>query len=224
VAAVIVPIVLATVAVTCVTRWPRCARTAAVAALLTASLVPFDHVTEAWRRGDPERFASLFEVRSGFFVGLAAIVGGSIAFAALLGVLVADESPEDGGSLRGVMSAVATCGLLLAVAGQVVESSKEHPWEMPLWPQIGRWWELLVTTAICVVAMWRRSAAALAAALAVSVAKAVATAQQLIAVSGIEDDPAVSTTATLVGFTAAAVAFSVALVRLLWADNVGQRA
>jgi hypothetical protein len=219
-AAVVVPVILAVSALSLTGAFA--VRAFSAAALATASLVPLDHLTEAWRRGDPEVFPSLFQVRYGFFVGLVAVIGGSIVFLALLrGVLKGQTTKVDRVS-SGVIG-VAAVGLMIAIVGQVVESSKEHPWEMPLWPQIGRWWELLVTAAVCAVAVRRVSATSLAAAIAVSIARAVATAQELAAVSGLEDDPAVSTTVTLVGFAMVAIALSVTLVRGMSADSVERR-
>ena len=111
-----------------------------------------------------------------------------------------------------VLLAVAALGLLTAIAGQLAESSKAHLWQLPRWPQVGRWWELIVTTAICGLAMWRRGLAALGSGALVAIVAAASAAQQLSAVAALEDDPAVSTTVTLVGFTAVAGALILALV------------
>jgi hypothetical protein len=72
-----------------------------------------------------------------------------------------------------------------------------------------------VTIGICGLAMWRRGRASFAAGALVAVVAAVSAGQQLNAVASLEDDPAVSTTVTMVGFAVVAVALSAAFVRSL---------
>ena len=180
------------------------------------TLAPVDHLTEAWRRQDPERFGPLFELRGGFVVAAVAVAGGAVAFGALVRVLLADGRDDATVTAASDVSvAAAGVGLMLAVAGELSASSKAHLWALPLWPQVGRWWQLIVTTSLCGFALWQRSSLSLAAAVPVAVVATAVATQQLIAVASIEDDPSVSTTVTLVGFAVVAVALTPALVRVV---------
>jgi hypothetical protein len=218
VAAVVFPSLLAVAALSLGRRVEGAAVVAAVAALVMVTLALVDHVTEAWRRRDPGRFGSLFELRAGFFVAAIAVAGGAFAFGALVRMLLARG--RDGvtvtaaGDAR-VAAVAGSVGLMLAIAGQLSASSKAHLWALPLLPQIGRWWQLIVTTSLCGIALWQRSSLALAAAVPVALVGAVVAAQQLVAVAALEDDPAVSTTVTLLGFALVAIALTPALVRVV---------
>jgi hypothetical protein len=225
VAAVALPIVLGLGALASGWRWPRCAYAAALAAAVMVALAPVGHFTEAvFRREHPELLGAPFEFRFGFAVAAVAIVGGGILFVALMRALLAEQ--PDGGVDRSTDAAagVAAIGLLLAVAGQLAESSAAHVWELPRWPQVGRWWELLVTSAICGVSIVRRRPVALAAGAMVAIVATCAAAQELGAVASLEDDPAVSLTVTLIGFAIVAVALTAALVGSLRSGSVVRRA
>jgi hypothetical protein len=108
--------------------------------------------------------------------------------------------------------AAAAAGLASAVAGQLAHSSSGRLWELSRWHQLGAWWELLVTTSICAAALIRRTRPAVTAAAVVALSAAAATAQELEAVLSRQDDPAVSTTVTLLGFGLLAVVLTAALV------------
>jgi hypothetical protein len=211
VATIAVPLVLA-MAVLALGRARPDADVAAATLMVMASLEPIDHITDAaWRRGHPERFG-LFEFRVGFFVACAAIVVGAVAFALLMRTLW--RAAFGRAPMRtDAVTAIAGLGLLAAVAGQVAESSKAHLWQLPLWLQVGGWWQLAVTTAICGAAVVGRTRPTLAAAVPASIVAAVAAAQQLSVDLSLEDDPAVSTTVTLLGFTLVAVALTPPLIR-----------
>ena len=130
----------------------------------------------------------------------------------------------DTDGLVDVGAAIAAIGLLGAVAGRLADSSEAHVWQLPRWPQTGRWWELLVTTTICGMAIWRRTPPMLAAAFVVSIVSAASEALLLRAVSSLEDDLAVSLTVRLVGFTVVTVGFGTALVGSLRSGSVVRRA
>jgi hypothetical protein len=190
---------------------------AALAATVMCTLAPVDHVTQAaWMREHPERLGAPFEFRVGFLVALCSVVGGALVFVAVVRCLLAEQATDRRHDTHSdVIVGVAAVGLLVAVAGQLAVSSKGRLWELPRWPQVGRWWELIVTIGICGLAMWRRGRASFAAGALVAVVAAVSAGQQLNAVASLEDDPSVSTTVTMVGFAVVAVALSAAFVRSL---------
>jgi hypothetical protein len=216
VAAVAFPVLLASAALALGGQSDGAAPVAAVASLVMVTLAPVDHITEAWRRRDPERFGAIFELRGGFVVAALAVAGGAFAFGVLVRILLARRRDDATASAASGASVVAAgLGLMLAVAGQLSASSKAHLWALPLGPQVGRWWQLIVTTSLCGAALWRRSTVSLAAAVPVALVGTAVAAQQLVAVAALEDDPAVSTTVTLVGFGLVAVALTPALVRVV---------
>ncbi len=214
VAAVALPIVLG-VAVLAF-GWPSrgCASVAALAAAVMATLAPVDHLAEAaWQREHPERLGAPFEFRIGFAVAAIGIVGGAIVFVVVIRALLAEPPRAGEADKRTDLGAtIAAIGLLVAVVGQLAESSTAHLWQLPRWPQAGRWWELLVTTSICGLAVWRRTPMALASAALVSIVAAASEAQLFRAVSSLEDDPAVSSIVRLAGFVIVAAALTVTLV------------
>jgi hypothetical protein len=213
VTAVVLPIVLAAVA-SVGRRWTDRASPAVLAAAVVVTLAAIDHLTEAWRRGDPARFGSLFQLRAGFFIGVVAVAGGIVVFVALVERLLREPrvAPEQR-TLGDVGALVAGIGLLLAIAGQMSRSSEAHIWSEPLLPQVGRWWRVVVISTLCGIAIWRRSRLAIAAAAPAAIVTAAVAAQELVAVTPLEDDPAVSTTVTLMGSALLAGALGSAIAR-----------
>jgi hypothetical protein len=225
IAAVALPIVLGLGAMASGWRWPRCAYAAALAAAVMVTLAPVGHFTEAvLRREHPELLGAPFEFRIGFAVAAVAIVGGGIVFVALMRALLSERPDGEVDRSTDAAAGVAAIGLLLAVAGQLALSSDAHVWELPRWPQVGSWWELLVTSAICGVSVVRRRPIGLAAGAMVAIVGTCATAQQLRVWSLLDDDPAVSSTVTFIGFAIVAVALTAALVRSLRSASVARRA
>ena len=145
-------------------------------------------------------------------MALVGVIAGAVVFTAVVRCLRAAAIDQHRDSLTDVLLAVAALGLLTAIVGQLAESSTAHLWQLPRWPQVGRWWELIVTTAFCGLALWRRGLAPLGSGALVAIVAAASAAQQLRAVAALEDDPSVSTTVTLVGFTAVAGALILALL------------
>jgi hypothetical protein len=216
VAAAIVPLCVAVAALVTRLPTPRTTRAAALAASAIAALAPVDHLTETlWRRKHPERFGSPFDIRYGYTVGLLAVAGGALVFAALVGSLLADDTDarRHPPLRRDPLGLVACGGLLLAVAGQLAESSTAHLWQLPAWPQVGRWWELVVTTALCGLAVVRRGGKALAAGFVAAAVTTIGAAERLSTYSA--HDPAVSSTVTLVGFALLTVALAPAAADLV---------
>jgi hypothetical protein len=214
VAAVVLPIVLAAASAVRGRRWTDCASPAVLATAVVVTLSAVDHLTEAWRRGDPARFGSLFQLRAGFFIGVVAVAGGIVVFVALVERLLREPrvAPTQR-TLGDVGAMVAGLGLLLAIAGHVSRSSEAHIWSEPLLPQVGRWWRVVVISTLCGIAISRRSRLAIVAAAPAAIVTAAVAAQELVAVAPLEDDPAVSTTVTLVGSALLAGALGSALAR-----------
>src|SRR5262245_12329358 len=73
VAAVVFPAIIAVGVPSLLRRVPGAAFVAATSALVIVTLALVDHMTEAWRRGDPERFGQRFELRGGFVVAVFAV-------------------------------------------------------------------------------------------------------------------------------------------------------
>jgi hypothetical protein len=226
VTAVALPIGIGAGALAARSWWPSATAPVALAAAVMVSLASVEHLGEAaWRREHPDLLGAPFEFRYGFAVASVGVVLGAIAFIVLLGSLLGESaSKRDVGRRVSAGAAIAAIGLFGAVVGQVADSSSAHVWQLPRWPQTGRWWELLVTTAICGLAVWRRTPATLASALVVSIVAAGSEAQLLRAVMPLEDDPAVSSTVRLSGFAVAMVGFVVALVGALRSGSVVRRA
>jgi hypothetical protein len=213
-AAAALPVALGLAALALASRWPGPASVAVLAAAVMTSLAPVNQLTEAmWVREHPERLGAPFQFRAGFPVGVVGVAGGAVVFAALVRALLAERPAERDARIvtRGV-ACVAAAGLVVAVGGQLAESSSAHLWELPRWPQAGHWWKLAVTTSICAIAFVRRTLTILAPAVVVAIAAAASAVQQLIAVSAQQDDPAVSSTVTAVGFIIVAMALTAALV------------
>ncbi len=226
VAAIALPIALGAGALAVRRLWPTCAPLVALAAAVMVALTPAEHL--AWaasQREHPELLGAPFEFRYGFAVASVGVLLGAVVFIVLIGDLLAEYPvgrQTDRWADTGVT--VAAIGTLAAIVGQAADSSEAHIWQLQRWPQIGRWWELLVTTAICGLAVWRRTPAALASGLVVSIVSAASEAQLLYAVSSLEDDPAVSLTVRVAGFTVATVGFGWALVGALRSGSVVRRA
>ena len=225
VTSIVLPILLGTVALAARRWWPRLVRAVVLAAVVMVTLTPVRHVAEAlWEHEHPERHGAPFEFGSGFVVGSVAIVLGAIVFIVLVGELLAEPPSERFDQRIDVGAVVAAIGLLVAITGQFAESSNERLWQMPRWEQTGHWWELAVTTAVCGLAIWRRTPAALAAGVVVSLVAAASEGQRLVVISTVESDPSVSSTVRLVGYTIMACALGAALARSLHSDSVVRRA
>ena len=226
VTSVVLPILLGTVALAARRWWPTLVRAVVLAAVVMVTLTPVRHVAEAlWEHEHPERHGAPFEFGSGFVVGSVAIVLGAIVFIVLVGELLAEPPSErDVDERVDLCAAIAGIGLLGAVVGQLAESSAERLWQLPRWPQAGHWWVLAVTTGLCGLAIWRRTPASLGAAVVVALVAAASEALMLRVISTVEDDPSVSLTVRMVGFTVVAVALGAALARSLHSDSVVRRA
>jgi hypothetical protein len=216
VAGVTLPIVLGLIALVEAPRYPRLAPIAGTSAAAMATLVLVDHVAEAASvRADPERRGAPFEFRWGVVIATLGVAGGAVVFATIWRTLASDNRGD--AAVNGpndLAAGVATIGLLMAIAGQIVHSSRRYLWDLPVWLQAGAWWQLLVTSSICGLAVWRRSRLTLAAAVPASIVAAARSAQEVRALSMTQDDLAVSAIVRLVGFALVMVALTGVLGRL----------
>ncbi len=226
VTAIALPIALGVVALAGGRRWPGCAYAAALTAAVMVTLSPVDHVAEAlMRRENPEEFGAPFEFRSGFVVATAAILLGAVVLVALVRDLLDEPvSHRVHGRVAQRAAVVAAIGLLLAVAGQVADSSKARLWQLSRWQQAGGWWELLVTTVICGLGIWRRTPMALGSAVVASIVAAASEAATVRARAGVDDDPAVSSMVRVAGFVIIAVSLAIPLVGFVRSGSVARRA
>jgi hypothetical protein len=206
--------------------WPNGGAIAALTAAVMATLASVEHVAEAaMRRDNPEEFGSPFEFRSGFVVAMVGVLLGAVVFVAVVRILFDEPSSHRvSGPIPNCAAVAAAIGLFLAIAGQVADSSKAHLWQLSRWTQVGRWWELLVTTLICALAIWRRSALALVSAVVVSVVAAATEAHMVRARAGVDDDPAISSIVQTTGFAIIAVSLAIPLVGVLRSGSVARRA
>jgi hypothetical protein len=226
VTAIALPIGLGVIAIVGGRRWPSCAYVAALTAAVMVTLAPAGHVAEAMmRRENPEEFGAPFEFGGGFVVTTVGVILGAVVFVALVRDLLDEplrHRVHDRVAQRAAV--VAAIGLLLAIAGQVADSSKAHLWQLTRWPQAGRWWALLVTTLICGLATLRRTPIALVAAFVVSIVGAASNVALLRSLAGLDDDPAVSSTVRLAGFLTIAVSVAIQLVGVTRSGSVARRA
>jgi hypothetical protein len=226
VTAVALPIGLGVAALVGGRRWPSYAHVAALTAAVMVTLASVDHVAEAaMRRENRQQFGDPIDFRSGFVVATVGILLGAVVYVALVRDLLAEPSAHRVQEEVAIRAArVAAIGLLLAIAGQVADSSKAHLWQLSRWPQAGGWWELLVTTVVCGLAIWRRTPMALVSALVVSIVAAASEAHLLRARAGVDDDPAVSSIVRLAGFGIIAVGVAMPLIGAMRSGSLARRA
>ena len=200
------PVAVLVVALASIRRWPRPAQLTSLSAATMATLAPAQFVAAASFTADT---SPLSRLEPGYVVAAAAAILGVISLSAIIGTLAYDE---DNHLVMNSAAALAGCGLLVAIGGQLWMSTEGRLWDLSGWLEVGRWWRLVVTAAIILTAVRWRSVPAIAAALPAAAMGLVSTVEQrLAAMTPASFDAPLTTTAIGYAVVVVALGSSVAL-------------